>query len=37
MYQSLEEPILQDRVGNKPIRRIIYLNPQVNGAAHILT
>ena len=34
-YQELEEPILKGRFGGSPIRRIDYLHPTVDGAAHI--
>lgn len=34
-YQSLEEPILKGLNGNKPIPRIDYIHPTVDGAAHI--
>ena len=34
-YQELEEPILKNRFGGPPVRRIDYLHPAVDGAAHI--
>lgn len=33
-YQQLEEPILKGHFGDAPVRRIDYLHPTVNGAAH---
>ncbi|KIW14299.1 hypothetical protein PV08_07081 [Exophiala spinifera] len=34
-YQHLEEPILKGTCGGFPVRRIDYLHPTVDGAAHI--
>ncbi|ETN36738.1 uncharacterized protein HMPREF1541_09016 [Cyphellophora europaea CBS 101466] len=34
-YQRLEEPILKGHCGNAPVRRIDYLHPTVDGAAHV--
>ena len=34
-YQHLEEPILKGLFGDTPVRRIDYLHPNVNGAAHV--
>ncbi|KIW24866.1 uncharacterized protein PV07_10553 [Cladophialophora immunda] len=34
-YQHLEEPILKGLCGGFPVRRIDYLHPTVDGAAHI--
>jgi hypothetical protein len=34
-YQRLEEPILKGHFGGVPVRRIDYLHPAVDGAAHI--
>ena len=34
-YQQLEEPILKGLFGDTPVRRIDYVHPNVNGAAHI--
>ena len=35
-YQSLEEPILKGLFGDPPVRRIDYVHPTVDGAAHVL-
>ena len=34
-YQRLEEPILKGLLGDRPVRRIDYVHPTVDGAAHI--
>ena len=34
-YQTLEEPILKGRFGGSPVRRIDYLHPTVDDAAHV--
>jgi hypothetical protein len=34
-YQQLEEPILKGLFGGTPVRRIDYLHPTVDGAAHV--
>jgi hypothetical protein len=34
-YQRLEEPILKGHFGNVPVRRVDYLHPTVDGAAHV--
>lgn len=34
-YQQLEEPILKGIFGDSPVRRIDYVHPTVDGAAHV--